>query len=354
MGRLLPSLSRKRGLPPGTPVYIGAPKTEPVRITVIDYGPDGAETRTVRTPRECFAYRDTDTVTWINVDGVHDPQVVQALGEHFGLHPLVQEDILNTAQQPKCEDFGVYVCVFVKMLQWSADEERIAGEQVSLILGAGFVISFQERAGDVFEPVRERVRTDKGRIRRMGADYLAYALLDAVVDGYFAALERRAESIESLEAELVEAPTHRTLAHIHRLRREGLMLRRAVRPAREVVGQLERGGSPLIADEVAPYLRDLYDHAAQVNDTAETFREMLSGMLDTYLSSQSNRMNEVMKVLTIIATIFIPLTFIAGIYGMNFEHMPELALPWAYPLVWGVMVAVALTMLAWFRRKGWL
>ncbi|MBS3734717.1 MAG: magnesium/cobalt transporter CorA [Phycisphaerae bacterium] len=354
MARLFPSLSRKRNLPPGTPVYVGAPRAEPVRITVIDYDPDRAELRAVDTPQDCFAYRDNDSVTWINVDGVHEPQIVQALGRHFGLHPLVQEDILNTTQQPKCEDFGDYVCLFVKMLQWSDDADGITSEHVSLILGRGFVISFQQRSGDVFQAVRDRIRDNAGRIRTMGADYLAYALLDAVVDGYFAALEQRAERIESIEAELVERPTPTTLAHIHRLRREGLMLRRAVRPTREMTAALDRGGSALISPEVAPYLRDLYDHAVQVIDTAETFREMLTGMLDTYLSSQSNRMNEVMKVLTMIATIFIPLTFIAGIYGMNFQHMPELTRPWAYPAVLGVMAVITLAMLVWFRRKRWL
>ncbi len=344
----------KRGQPPGTPVYVGAPKVGPVRVTVIDYGPDRCEQREIGEPTECFGYRDTETVTWINVDGVHDAALVQALGEHFGLHPLVQEDILNTEQRPKAEDFGDRLCVFVKMLQWNEGADEIEPESVSLVLGPRFVISFQERAGDVFETVRDRIRENKGRIRRMGAGYLAYSLLDAIADGYFVALERRAESIEQIEDDLVGRVDPALLGRIHRLRREGLMVRRAVWPARELVSVLERSESPLISTEVQPYLRDLYDHTVQVIDTAETFREMLSGMLDTYLSSQSNRMNEVMKVLTIIATIFIPLTFIAGIYGMNFQHMPELHRSWAYPAVLLVMLCVGLVMLAWFRRKRWL
>ena len=277
------------------------------------------------------------------------------LGERFGLHPLVVEDILNTDQRPKLEDYGEYLFVVLKSLYHSkieSDEPEI--EQISLVLGPNYVLSFQERAGDEFEPVRERIRSDKGRVRKMGADYLAYSLIDLIVDTYFIVLEKLGERMEILEEELVLNPTTETLQAIHQLKREMVFLRKSTWPLREVIGALERGESPLIQDSTSIYLRDVYDHTIQVIDAVETYRDILSGMLDIYLSSISNRMNEVMKVLTIIATVFIPLTFIAGVYGMNFQHMPELAWPWAYPLVWAVMITIAAVMVVYFQRKRWL
>ncbi len=352
--KLVRGRSAKHGLPPGTPVYVGKAPGEPARITVIDYDEARVVEREVARPEECFAFRDRPTVTWINVDGIHDAALMQALGEHFGLHPLVQEDIVNTEQRPKVEDFGEYLYVVVKMLRWNDSAGEPDAEQVSLVLGRGFVLSFQERAGDVFDPVRDRIRGDKGRIRKMGAGYLAYSLLDAVVDGYFSVLEKRGEQVEALEDELIARPSPAMLAEIYRFRREGLFLRRCVWPLRELVASLERGGSPLLGKGMGVYLRDVYDHAVQVIDAMETIRDMLSGMLETYLSSLSNRMNEVMKVLTIIATIFIPLTFIAGVYGMNFKYMPETEWRWAYPAALGVMLLVAAVMLVYFRRRRWL
>jgi magnesium transporter len=229
----------------------------------------------------------------------------------------------------------------------------VAAEQVSLILGPNYVISFQE-GEDVFEPLRERIKSGKGRIRKMGADYLAYALLDSIVDNYFAVLEKLGEAVEFLEEKLVTDPTRDTLHAIHNLKREMIFLRRSVWPLREVLGSLERGESPLVKDSTEVFFRDVYDHTIQVIDTIETFRDMLSGMLDIYLSSISNRLNEVMKVLTIIATLFIPLTFLVGVYGMNFKYMPELGLRWAYPVLWAIMVGTAVAMLIYFRKKRWL
>ena len=354
MPRLIKKRSRKAGLPPGTLVHIGEQKAEEVRITVIDYDEARFQEKEIETVEECFPFKDKPNVTWINVDGIHQVAVLEHLGDCFGLHPLVLEDILNTDQRPKMEDFSNYIFVVLKTSYYSDQSDEVEAEQISLILGPSFVMSFQEREGDVFNPIRERIRNGKGRIRRMGADYLAYSLLDSIVDNYFIVLEQVGEKVEFLEEELVTNPTPETLQTIHNLKREMLFLRKSVWPLREVIGGLERGESSLIKESTGIYLRDVYDHTIQVIDTIETFRDMISGMLDIYLSSVSNRMNEVMKVLTIIATIFIPLTLIAGIYGMNFKYMPELEWRWGYPMFWLVVLAIGVLMVVYFRRKKWL
>ncbi len=345
---------RKIGLPPGTPVFVGEKKIEKAKITIIDYDEKQFQEKEVKTIEECFPFKDTPTVTWINVDGVHQVDVIENIGRHFELHPLIREDIMNTEQRPKMEDFERYIYIVLKMLYYDEKENETKIEQVSLILGENFVISFQEMEGDIFDPIRERIRNGKGRIRKLGADYLAYALLDAIVDKYFLILERLGERIERMEEELVNNPKPEILHEIHRLKREMIFLRKSVWPLREVINGLERGESPLIQESSRIYLKDVYDHTIQVIDTVETFRDMLSGMHDTYLSVVSNRMNEVMKVLTIIATIFIPLTFIAGIYGMNFKFMPELEWRWAYFAVWIIIVVIGVLMVIFFRRKKWL
>ncbi|MDY6958706.1 MAG: magnesium/cobalt transporter CorA [Halobacteriota archaeon] len=346
--------SNKVGLPPGTLVHVGEKRVEKVKITIIDYDKEQFQEEEVEQVEECFPFKDEPTVTWINIDGIHDVEIIEKIGKHFGIHPLILEDILNTAHRPKMEDLGDYIFIVLKMLYYDGKEKEIKTEQVSLILGKQFVISFQERKGDVFDPIRDRIRNSKGRIRKMGGDYLAYALLDAIVDNYFIILEKIGEEIESLEEELVGSPGPETLHLIHGLKREMIFLRKSVWPLREVISTMERGESSLINESTGIYLKDVYDHTIQVIDTIETFRDVISGMLDTYLSVVSNKMNEVMKVLTIIATIFIPLTFIAGIYGMNFEYMPELGWYWGYFTVWFVMAIVAVLMVYYFRRKGWL
>jgi magnesium transporter len=353
MPRLIKRTSKKAGLPPGALVHIGEKKTDKARITIIDYDEAQFQEKDVETIEECFPLKDKPAVTWINVDGLHQVEILEQIGGCFGFHPLVLEDILNTGQRPKMEDFGEYVFVVLKMLP-SDKNNRITGEQISIVLGPDFVVSFQEREGDVFNPIRERIRSGRGRIRKMGADYLAYALLDSVVDNYFIFLEKLGEEIEFLEEELVTNPTTETLQTIHDLKTEMVFLRKSVWPLREIISGLERGESALIQESTGIYLRDVYDHTIQVIDTVETFRDMVSGMLDIYLSSVSNRMNEVMKVLTIIATIFIPLTLIAGIYGMNFQYMPELGWRWGYPMVWLIMLVIGALMLVYFRRKRWL
>jgi magnesium transporter len=353
MLRFIKRISKKSGLPPGSLVHVGEKKIEKTRIRVIDYDEAGIEERELASVDECFPYKDSPAMTWVNIDGLHEVDLIQKLGDGFGLHPLVLEDIVNTGQRPKMEDFEDYLFLIVKMLTYDDEEGEVKAEQFSLVLGPHYVISFQEKVGDVFEPLRERLRKGKGRIRKEGSDYLLYALIDAIVDNYFVVLENIAEEIESLEDRIMIDPTTDLLQTIHNLKRELIFLRKSVWPLREAVSALERGDSGLVQEKTAIYLRNVYDHTIQIVDTIETFRDMVSGMLDVYLSSVSNKMNEVMKVLTIIATIFIPITFLAGIYGMNFKNMPELEWAWGYPLLWCIILVVGLVMVLYFRRKKW-
>lgn len=346
--------SQAAGLPPGTPVHIGERRSELVRITLMDYNASDFEEREMKNVEECFPFRDKPTITWINVDGLHDVTVIEKIGECFGLHPLVLEGIVNTEQRPKMEDLGDYIFVVLKMLYLAKRNGEVTGEQVSLVIGPKFILSFQEREGDVFETIRGRIRASEGRLRKMGSDYLGYRLMDAIVDNYFVILENLGDKVEVLEEALVGNPERHTLAAVHQLKRQLLFLRRAVWPLREVVSGLERSEASLIKKATRPYLRDVYDHTIQVMDTVETFREMVGAMLDIYLTSLSNRMNEIMKVLTIVATIFIPLTFLSGIYGMNFKYMPELEWRYGYLFAWGLMVAIGGAMLFYFKRKRWL
>ena len=354
MLKLFRKAARKVGLPPGTLVQVEEKKAEKVRISLIDYDEAQFQEKEVETVEECFPFKDKPSVTWINIDGVHQVEVIEKIGAHFGIHPLILEDIMHTVQRPKIEDFEDYIFVVVKMIYYDDKKNDIEAEQLSIILGPNFVISFQEKEGDIFNPIRDRIRKAKGRIRKMKPDYLAHALLDTIVDHYFIVLEKLGEKIEGMEEELVTKPTPETLQSIHTLKRELIFLRKSIWPLREVISVLERGESSLIHKSTVIYLRDVYDHTIQVIDTVETFRDMVSGMLDIYLSSMSNKMNEVMKVLTIIATIFMPLTFLAGLYGMNFKHMPELELPWGYPGLLVLMIVVGLAMVAYFRNKKWL
>lgn len=355
MSELITKRSRKSGLPPGTLVHIGRKKAGKTKITVLDYDETDFQEKEIEKIDECIQFRDRPTVTWINVDSVHQPDVLEKIGQCFGLHPLVLEDILNTDQRPKIEDYNEYLYIVLKMLYYNEKRSEITTEQISLIVGAKYVISFQEGIeGDVFAPLRESIRNNKSRIRKMGTDYLAYSLIDAIVDNYFVILEKIGDNIELLEEKLVENPTTDVMHEIHALKREMIYLRKAVWPLREVISGMERGTHTLIQDSTRIFLRDVYDHTIQVIDTVEIYRDMVSGMLDLYLSSISNRLNSVMKVLTIIATIFMPLTFIAGIYGMNFKYMPELEWRFGYPVILLVMLAISVMMLFYFRKKKWL
>jgi magnesium transporter len=345
--------AQKKGLPPGTPVYVGEERSRKARIDIIDYDAEHLEEKQVGDLGDCFPYKQTPTVSWINFDGIHDAELVEDVGRQYDLHPLVLEDIVNSGQRPKLDDHGAYLFLSFKMLSRNTGGE-VDAEQVSIVLGSNYVLSFQEKPGDVFEQVRERIRQSKGRVRLQGPDYLAYSLIDAVVDNYFMVLEGLSDRIESLEEVLVGRPAPAVLAEIHRMKKELVYLRKAVWPLREAIAALARAESELIREGTRAFLRDVHDHAIQVLEVLEAYRDVVSGMVDTYLSSVSNRMNEVMKVLTIIATIFIPVTFIAGIYGMNFEKMPELKTAWGYPAVWCVMLVTAGLMLAYFWRKRWI
>ena len=346
--------SKKAGQAPGSLVHIGDRKVEQIRITLMNYDADNLLEKQLPTIEDSFPYRDTPPVSWINVDGLHETDVIEKIGLHFGIHPLVLEDILNTGQRTKAEEFENYLYIVLKMLIYDETAEHISAEQVSLVLGPHFLISFQEKEGDVFNFVRERIRKARGRIRKSGCDYLAYALMDAVVDHYFGILEKLGEKIEDLEEQLLEDTAPWMLEEIHHLKREMIFLRKQIWPLREVLNSLIKDPSDLIRETSHVFLRDVYDHTIQMIDTIESYRDLLFGLSDLYQSTVSNRMNEVMKVLTIIATIFIPLTFIAGIYGMNFEYMPELKWHWSYPALWLLLILIFVAMLLWFKRKRWL
>jgi magnesium transporter len=354
MPRFMKRASETVGLAPGTLVHIGDKKTEQVRLSLIDYGATHFQEKCIETVEEAFPSKDEPSVTWVNITGLHDLDVIEKVGKHFGLHPLILEDIVNTGQHPKMEDYEGYLFAVLKMLRYDQEEDQVNAEQIGLVVGPNYLLSFQESPEDVFDPVRERLRKGKGRSRKAGSDYLAYALVDAIVDEYFLILEIFGEKIESMEEELVANPTPQTLQRIHDMKREMIFFRKQVWPLRELVGALSKGESPLVHESTSIYLRDVHDHTIQIIDTIESFRDILSGMLDIYLSTISNRMNEIMKVLTIIATIFIPLTFVAGIYGMNFRYMPELEWRWGYFMVWGVMLVIAVLLLSFFKKRKWL
>jgi magnesium transporter len=347
----------KPGTSPGTLRPPDVARAEKPQITVIEYTPDEVKERSVESLEGSLPAPEGGAVTWINVNGLHDVDLIQRLGARFGLHPLALEDVLNTGQRPKLEEFEDHCFIVLKDVSL---KEGLRAEQITLFFGKGWVLTLQEWPGDPFEPVRERIRKGKGRIRKMGADYLTYALVDALVDGAFPVLETLGERVEELELELVSSPNRRTLQEIYRVKRDLLYLRRSVWPQREVINALMREESPLVRRETRIYLRDCYDHTIQIMDMLETYRDLAGGMLEVYLSSLSNRMNEIMKVLTMLASIFIPLTFIVGVYGMNFNtaaspwNMPELNWYWGYPAVLLVMIAVVAVMLILFRRKGWI
>jgi magnesium transporter len=346
--------TKKAGLPSGTLMYTGEKSNEKISLNVVDYDEVKFLETELTSVDACIPYKNKPTVTWVNVDGVHDVAMLEKLGDCFELHRLVMEDVMNTDQRPKTEDFGDYLYLVLKMLM-SGKNGDIVTEQISIIIGPNFVLSFQEGIeGDVFNLIRERLRTGKGRIRKMGPDYLAYSLLDAVVDNYFVILENFGDKIEQLESELIENPTQNTVQKIYQLKRELIFLHNAVWPLREAVSSLAKHDSSLIKESTAPYLRDVYDHVIHVIDSVDIYREMITGMLDMYLSSVSNRLNEVMKVLTAISLIFMPLTFIVGVYGMNFKFMPELEWRYGYFLALFAMFGIGVSMFLYFKRKKWL
>lgn len=347
---------------PGTPPGLIQPPEDasPTTIVLIDYNATNATRVHLATPEACADYLDTESVSWVDVLGLGSTDILQRLGQVFELHPLVLEDIVNVPQRPKVEDYDDQLVIIAQMVMLTDKADGFWVEQVSFVLGKHYLLTVQEEPQrDCFGPVRDRIRTNKGIIRRSGTDYLAYTLLDAVVDGFFPVLEAYGERIEDLEEEVVTAPTNRTLQKIYKIRRELLALRRAIWPLRDAINTLIRGGSDLVSPDVQIYLRDCYDHTVQVMDMVETYRELASGLMDVYLSSVGNKMNEIMKLLTVISSIFIPLTFIAGVYGMNFNteksplNMPELNWYWGYPLCLSSMAAIAGGLVFFFWRRGW-
>lgn len=354
MPRLFRPRKGKVGAAPGTIEYLGPRKVDHMIVRVMEFDGEHCDERELADRDEALAFRDTPRFVWLNVDGLHDTGGLRRLGDHYGLHPLVQEDIVNTHQRPKLEDYEGALYLVCRMIAWDGAAGCLTSEQVSLVIGPRWVLTFQEQPGDVFEAVRQRIRHGKGRIRTAGPAYLAYALLDAVVDSYFVVLEQVGDEIERLEQSLLAESATGLLAAIHGLRREMILLRRAVWPLREVVAALERAESPLVHKNTRLFFRDLYDHTIQVADAVESYRDILNGLQELYLSSVSNRLNEVIKVLTIIGTLFIPLTFLVGIYGMNFQYMPELGWKWSYPAFGALCLSVAGGMLIWLKRRGWL
>lgn len=353
MQKLVKSRSKTIGLPPGSLVHIGDKKRDTTLISLIEYSEDSLEQRELKLKDLSNLKLQKATIRWINVEGLHEVDVLSKIGEVFNIHPLALEDILNTDQRPKMEVYDEYIFFSAKTLFYNTESGEFNIEQVSFILGDEYIISFSERDTDIFEPVIRRLQQGMSRIRKLGADYLAYCLLDVIVDDYFNVLENFSEEIEVAEDEIVTHTTNKTLRTIHKLKRQVLFLHKSVWPLRDVLSSLERGESPLIKDATEIYIRDLYDHVVQVMDTTETLRDILSSMMDVYLSSSSNRMNEIMKVLTIISTVFMPLSFMVGVYGMNLENMPELSWPWMYPVLWLAMVSIVAVMLYYFKRKNW-
>lgn len=354
MSRFAKRVLKKRGASPGTLVHSGERRIDQIRISLIGYDKDRVEFFEAKSFDELsIPGADSGKTIWLNIDGLHDVALIETIGEKFGIHPLTLEDILQTGQRPKAELFESYMYIVLKEIQYQADEKRLTSEQISLILMPGMLISFQESLGDVFENVRERIKTGKGKIRSHGPDYLAYALLDAVVDHYFSILENLGQDIESVEEELIGSPAHQTLQRIHELRHEFIYLRKQIWPLREIILSLSRDDSDMFGEKTRLFLRDVYDHTVQVIDTVESYRDIMAGFLDLYLSIVSNRLNEVMKVLTIISTIFIPITFIAGVYGMNFKYMPELDWQWGYWGAWGLILTVVGIMVVYVKKKKW-
>lgn len=353
MEKFTKDYKKKIGLPAGSLVHIGEKKVERPRIKIIDFSDGYCMHKQILGIEDCLPYKESETTTWINIDGLHDIELIESTGKLFGIHSLVLEDILHTGQRPKIEIFDDYVFLVLRMISYDEKQEKVQEEQLSIVLGENYVISFQEKPGDVFNPVRERITQGKSRVRRKKADYLACALLDAVVDNYFEVLDQVELKLERLDEELFTDSSTETFQKISDLKKEMILLRKSIWPLREIVNTITKGEFDVIEESNQVYYRDVYDHIIHVIDILETFREMIAAMHDTYMNFVNNRMNEIMKVLTVVATIFIPLTFIAGVYGMNFRYMPELGWQWGYFGVLGFMGVLVMGMVLYFRRKNW-
>jgi magnesium transporter len=346
--------SEKSGLPPGSLVHVGEVHTHEHKITLINYNKEKIEKRTVRSIEEILPYKTDDTITWVIIDGLKEVSIIDAIGKHFDIHGLVLEDILNTHQRPKFEEFDNYLYIVIKALSLGDNKLSVDYEQVSLLLMKNFVFTFKEKPDQLFDPLLERLDNEKSNIRKWGSDYLVYLIMDAVVDEYFVLQDAFDEFIETVEDELLSNPTVRILTVIQKIKRELIFLRRTISPMRELLKAIQHCESELLDERTLRYFGDVYDHSIRISETMESYRDLIAGMLDIYLSSASNKMNETMKVLTVFASIFIPLTFIAGVYGMNFQYMPELGWKWGYPALWGVFIGISVFLLRYFKRKNWL
>ncbi len=355
INKFIKDRSAKNGLAPGSLIHVGSKKIDHVEIDLIDYSENHFEEKKLDSVRDSLHLKNNPTVTWVNIEGLEDTDTIKAIGEYFGSNLLILEDMLNTDQRPKIEIFDDYIFIVFKMLSYNDNLDQINTEQVSIVFGKDYLISLQEGIeGDVFEPVRNRLRKGSNYIRKKGADFLAYTLLDVVIDNYFDVLEKIGEKMEALDEQLINNPRPEILQEVYNLKREVIFMRKSIWPMREIVNRFEQVESEIVCQTTRAYLRDIYDHIIQVIDTEETFRDIISGMMDLYLSSISNRMNEIMKFLSIVGTIFIPLTFIVGLYGMNFEYMPELKSKYGYPTVLVVMILVSISMIIFFKKKKWL
>jgi magnesium transporter len=348
-----PSREKKQGMPPGSFVYIGEEKTEPIKIVVIDYDENHYEEKELTEPSEILFYKKKSTVTWINVSGIHNEKLIQTIGGYFNLHPLLIEDILNSEHRPKMSFFENHLLTIMKRLYFNEKEHKMEDEQISFLLGENILVTFQETLEDDFDGIRKEIRQKVNGIREQKVDYLIYRLIDNLVDRYLLEVEHMNDDIEVLEQEMVMNPSQNDLYTIYEYKHQALELRKLVWPVRAVINKLEKRPLSLISEETRFFFSDVNDHIIQVNDMIETTRGVVSGLLDLHFTSVSNKMNEVMKVLTVVSTIFIPLTFIAGIYGMNFVYMPELHWKWSYPIALLVMVIITIGMLVFFRKKQW-
>lgn len=355
MSESLCTPSAKAGLPPGSLVHVGEVRELVDNISITDYNKGKFEQRKLESIEEIIQYKDSDTVTWVTIEGLANVGIVERIGEIFGVHQLVLEDILNTNQRPKFEEYDDHLYIVLKCLLPSGEDFTVLSEQVSLLVLKNFVIMFKEKKDDIFHPIQQRIKSSTGKFVSLGSDYLAYAILDFIVDQNFVLLDLLDDSITSLEDSLLEGePTQDMLYKIQRLKREMIGIRRYVSPVRELVSDMTHSESDLIDESTHLFLRDVSDHSIRVVESIESYRDILTGLLDIYVSSVNNKMNEIMKVLTVFTSIFIPLTFISGIYGMNFEHMPELKSEWAYPVVWGLFITIPMILLVYFKRKKWL
>lgn len=346
-------VSKKSGLPPGTLIHIGKKRANKVKISVIDYTETTFDEFECDKIEDAFTFKDSNTVSWINIDGIHETELIDIIGSHFGHHPLLLEDIVNTLNRPKLEEFDDYLFLTLKMLGISKDQKTILSEQVSFILGKNYVISFQEQPGDIFDSIRVRIKESKGNIRKRKNDYLFYRLIDTIVDHYFFIVEHLSEQIERLEDVVLKSQTPEVLQEIQSLKTELIQLRKSISPLREAIGTISKDEIKFIHKNTFHYFNDVYQNLLQVAESIDIYREMTKNLMDLYQSGINNKMNQVMQILTVIATIFIPLTFIVGIYGMNFEYMPELKWRYGYFIIWGIMVLVVLFMLRFFKRKNW-